>query len=203
MKKRILSLLSAAALLLTLTACGGTTDSGLPTLEVAAGSSAAESGEQGEARKKPVGNYENESPDGMSGLLAYMEDGKAVARDTENVKFENGSIIIAENTTSFVQMSFKEIGAVNGYRYQFTYNGGTVQAEFYRFDPDDLDEKGRACLDSVKTKGFFEVLGNEVPAVLHPSGEYLMVYTDANAEKNEKNASQKEWAEELFLSFPA
>lgn len=200
MKKRMLSLLSAMALLLTLTACGGVSGSRLPALETETDSSAVSSGAAG-GHQKPTGNYENEDPDGMIGLLTYMEDGKAIVRDTENVKFENGTVVTVGNTTSFVQMSFKEIGAVNGYRYQFTYNGSTVQAEFYRFDPDNLDEKGKTCLDSVKEKGFFELLGNTVPATLHPSGKYLMIYTDAK--EDEKNEAQKKWAEELFLSFPA
>lgn len=198
MKKRMLSLLSAMALLLTLTACGGVSGSRLPALEP---ETKETSGATEIVHTKPAGEYKNEDPDGMIGLLTYMEDGKAIVRDTENVKFENGAVVTAENTTSFVQMSFKEIGAVNGYRYQFTYNGSTVQAEFYRFDPDNLDEKGKTCLDSVKEKGFFELLGNTVPATLHPSGKYLMIYTDAK--EDEKNKAQKKWAEELFLSFPA
>ncbi len=199
MKRRILTLCMAGVLALALFACGGAPTSKLPMLEMEAASS-VESGTES-THKKPTGTYENEGPDDMIGLLTYMEDGKAIIRDTENVKFENGAIVAAENTTSFVQMSYKEIGAVNGYRYQFSYNGSMVQAEFYRFDPNHLDEKGKACLESVKEKGSFELLDNEVPATLHPSEEYLMIYTDTK--KDEKNEAQKQWAEELFLSFPA
>ena len=54
-------------------------------------------------------------------------------------------------------------------------------------------------MDSVREKGFFQVLDNEVPAVLHPSEKYLMIYTDTK--KDEKNEAQKKLAEELFLSF--
>lgn len=198
--KKISMLLAAAALTLSLSACAGSPVAKLPILDP---ETKETSGVTEVVHTKPAGDYKNEDPDGMLGLLTYMEDGKAVVRDTESVQFDQNSktIVTAENTTSFVQMSFKEIGAVNGYRYQFTYKGSTVQAEFYRFDPENLDDKAKACLSSVREKGFFEVLGNQVPATLHPSGKYLMIYTDGNAEKNEENAAQKAWAEELFLDY--
>lgn len=202
MKKRnILALLSAAVLALTLSACGRTSSAALPLLEApGAGqtSSGAESGVETETREKPDSSKYD---DDITGLLTYMKDGKGIALDDEGVTFENGFAVIAENVTSFTQMSYKEIGAENGYRCQFSFNSSAVQAEFYSFDLDNLDEKGNACLSSVKEKGYFEILGNEVQAVLHPSEKYLMVYTDANAEKKETNAAQKEWAEEIFLSF--
>lgn len=200
-KKNILALISAAALALTLSACGGSPASGLPALETpGAGqtSSGAASGAEAEARVKPDSSKYD---DDIAGLLTYMKDGKGIALDGEGVTFENGSVTIAEDVTSFTQMSFKEIGAVNGYRCQFVFNGSTVQAEFYAFDPENLDEKGQACVSSVKEKGFFEVLGNEVKATLHPSGKYLMIYNDEKAEKNDLNKAQKDWATELFLDF--
>lgn len=202
-KRNILALISAAALVLTLSACGGTASAALPVLEApGAGqtSSAAASGTETEARVKPDSSKYD---DDITGLLTYMKDGKGIALDNEGVTFENGMVVIAENITSFTQMSYKEIGAENGYRCQFGFSGSTIQAEFYAFDPENPDEKGKACISSVKEKGFFEILGNEVPAVLHPSGKYLMVYMDANAEKKEENAAQKEWATELFQSFKA
>lgn len=69
--------------------------------------------------------------------------------------------------------------------------------EFYEFDPDNLDEKGKACLDSVQEKGVITVLDNEVPAVLN--GKYLMIYTDTS--KKEENTAQRERVEQLFLDF--
>lgn len=195
MKKRIIALLLAGVLAITLSACGMVTASQLPQLVTEDTASAVSGGEEKPQEKPDSSKYE----DTLIGLLTYMEDGKAIARDTEKVTFKGDSIVIAENTTSFVQMSYKEIGAVNGYRYQFSYNGSTVQAEFYEFDPENLDEKGKACLDSVREKGSFEVLGNEMAAILHPSEKYLMIYTDAK--NDEKNEAQKKLAEELFLSF--
>ena len=196
MKKRIIELLLAGVLLLSLTACGGGTVGRVPQLVTAEDTA---SGVEGASRTKPDStNYE----DTLIGLCSYMEDGGAVVKDEEAVSFEDGRVVFhQDNITSFVEMSYKEIGAVGGYRYQFTYNGSTVQAEFYAFDLDDLDEKGQDCLSSTKEKGFFVVLGNKVPALLHPNGKYLMIYTDSK--KDEKNEAQKQWAEDLFRSFQA
>ncbi len=194
MRKKIFALVGAAVLALTLTACGSQQTS-VPKLTVETDSSAVSGGE--EARTKPDGaKYE----DNLAGLLSYMQDGKAIVLD-EGVTFANGVVEIAEDVTSFTQMSYQEIGAEDGYRCQFTFNGSTVQAEFYSFDSENLGEKGNACISSVKEKGYFEILDNEVQAVLHPSEKYLMIYTDSNADKEEENKTQKEWTQELFLSF--
>ena len=195
MKKRILALCMAGAMAITLSACGGVAPR-LPQLTTEEASSAVSGGEEKTAKKPNSADYE----DTLLGLCSYMEDGKAVVKDEEAVAFENGKVVFKKDSvTTFVEMSYKEIGAIGGYRYQFAYNGSTVQAEFYEFAPENLDEKGKACLDSVREKGFFQVLDNEVPAVLHPSEKYLMIYTDTK--KDEKNEAQKKLAEELFLSF--
>lgn len=117
-------------------------------------------------------------PDTLDGLCEYMAEGMAITGDP-------------------VEMSYKEIGAIGGVRYRFLYNSSTVQVELYEFDLDNLDEKGQECLDSVKEKGEFTVLDNEVPAVLN--GKYLMIYTDES--KKEESTAQKERVEQLFLDF--
>lgn len=117
-------------------------------------------------------------PDTLEGLCEYLADGLAFAGDP-------------------VEMSYKEIGAIAGVRYRFTYNGSTVQVELYEFDLENLDEKGKACLDSVKETGKFTVLDNEVPAILN--GKYLMIYTDTS--KKDENTAQKERVEQLFADF--
>lgn len=196
MLKRILALAAAAALALSLSACGGTAVK-LPELVLETTSTA--SGGTDLVHKKPDSSKYDDT---LMGLLSYMEDGGAVARDTEKVTFQDDSIAIEEGVTSFVQMSFKEIGAVNGYRYQFTFNNSTVQAEFYEFDPENLDEKAKSCVSSVKEKGFFDILDNQVPAVLSADGKYMMVYNDPR-KTVESNRQQEEWVQELFLSFHA
>lgn len=116
--------------------------------------------------------------DDLDGLCKYMVENKAVAGEKD-------------------YMSYKEIGAIDGCRYRFKFDGGTVQAEFYEFDLENLDEKGRACVDSVKEKGFFTVLGNEARAVLN--GKYMMVYTDTD--NDEVNTAHSDEVLELFNNF--
>lgn len=154
-------------LTLSLTACGGQMEQ-IPTLEVPD----AESG----IEREPV--KDTEFSDDLDGLCKYMEANQVIAGEKD-------------------YMSYKEIGAKDGCRYRFKYDGSTVQAEFYEFDLDNLDEKGRECLGSVKEKGSFTVLGNEAPAVLN--GKYLMVYTDGD--KDEVNAAHCAEVLVLFNGF--
>lgn len=193
MWKKIAALALAAVLMMTLAACGSTTAS-LPELVLE--TSTGEDGTTALRHKEPTGVYE----DSLAGLFEYMKAGQALTLE-DGVAAKEGGMTADEDISSFVQMSFKEIGALDGYRCQFKFNSSTVQVELYSFDPDDLDEKGQVCISSVKENGSFEVLGNEVKAVLHPSGKYLMIYTDQNAEKNDLNMAQQKWAEELFLGF--
>ncbi len=129
--------------------------------------------EDGQIQMSKIGRADN-----LEGLQEYMAEGLAFAGEP-------------------VEMSYKEIGAIAGVRYRFTYNGSTVQVEFYEFDLQNLDEKGKECLGSVQEKGVIAVLDNEVPAVLN--GKYLMIYTDTS--KKEENTAQKERVEQLFLDF--
>ena len=96
-----------------------------------------------------------------------------------------------------VEMSYKEIGAIGGYRYRFKYNGSTVQAEFYEFDLDNLNDKAKECLNSTKEKGSFPLLGNDVPATL--SGKYMLIYTDTS--KEQANTEKRDETVDLFASF--
>lgn len=92
MCKKIFGLLLSMAVLLGLTACGGTGQS-LPKLELP---------EDGQIQMSKIGR-----PDTLEGLCEYMAEGLAFAGDP-------------------VEMSYKEIGAIAGVRYRFTYNGSTV-----------------------------------------------------------------------------
>lgn len=192
MMKKILALTAAAALALTLAACGGSPEQ-LPTLTVpgeesassaasavsgAESSSASGSEESSQAPRQEI--LESEFEDTLEGLCQYLEQNHAVTGDK-------------------IEMSYKEIGAIGGFRYKFLYNGSTVQAEFYEFDLENLDEKGRDCLDSVKAEGKFTVLDNEVPATLSNNGKYLMIYTDTNSDA--KNTAQRENVQKLFQEF--
>lgn len=116
--------------------------------------------------------------DSLDGLCKYMESNKAVTGEKD-------------------YMSYKEIGAIDGCRYRFKFDGSTVQAEFYEFDLENLDEKGKECVDSVTEKGFFTVLGNQAPAVMN--GKYMMVYTDTD--NDEANKAHSDEVLKLFNNF--
>ena len=165
MIKRILVFAGAAAVALTLSACGGQMEQLTELEPVSSGIDWAPA---------ETASFE----DDLDGLCKYMETNKAVSGEKD-------------------YMSYKEIGAVDGCRYRFKYDGGTVQAEFYEFDLENLDEKGKECVDSVREKGFFTVLGNEAHAVLN--GKYLMVYTDSD--DDETNTAHSDEALELFNAF--
>ena len=123
MIKRILVFAGAAAVALTLSACGGQMEQLTELEPVSSGIDWAPA---------ETASFE----DDLDGLCKYMETNKAVSGEKD-------------------YMSYKEIGAVDGCRYRFKYDGGTVQAEFYEFDLENLDEKGKECVDSVREKGFF------------------------------------------------
>lgn len=116
--------------------------------------------------------------DTLDGLCKYMEA---------------NHVVTGEKTA----MSYKEIGAIDGYRFLFKFDGSTVQAEFYEFDLDNLNDKAQDCLSSVETKGFFTILGNDVPAV--QQGKYLMIYTDGD--NDEVNTAQRDKVLDLFQKF--
>ncbi len=167
MLKKIALLAISAALALTLSACGGGQAEPLETLE---------SPDSSGIELAPVDR--SQFDDNLDGLCKYMEENQAV---------------IGEK----VEMSYKEIGALAGWRYLFKFDGSTVQVEFYEYDLENLDEKGQDCIHSVQEKGFFTILGNDVPATL--AGKYLMIYTDAD--QDEVNTAQKEKVNQFFLDF--
>ena len=180
MIKKILALAGSALLCLSLSACA-TTGEQLPTLALpeTQTSSGVESGTETAAPDPvPQDDYE----DNLDGLCQYMEANYIVTGDP-------------------VEMAYETIGASDGFRYRFKYNGVTLQVEFYEFDLNNLNEKGQACLDSVKETGKFTMLDNQVPATLSDNGKYLMIYTDAN--DSEENKAQQERAQELFTGFYA
>lgn len=202
MLKKLLAAAAASALMLTLTACGGTGVQ-LETLTVPAPESSAVSGASsasseangssaastasGASAAEPTPSprppkAESEFEDNIDGLCEFLEYNYAVTGEP-------------------VEMSYKEIGAVGGYKYQFLFSGKTVQVEVYEFDLDNLDEKGKNCLDGVKKDGKFTVLDNEVTAMPSNNGKYIMIYTDGD--NSDANKAQRERVETLFKEFKA
>lgn len=183
MLKKAACLISAVLLAVSLSACGSTTQA-LPTLSVPGEESTAStaSGEETSSAVETEPVKMEDCENNLDGLCTYLEGNNAVTGERH-------------------EMSYQEIGATGGYRYRFTFNKQTVQVEVYAFDLDNLNEKGQACVSSVKEKGFFTMLDNEVPAVLSDNGRYMMIYTDAG--DDEVSTTQKETVLQLFKGFYA
>ena len=102
-------------------------------------------------------------------------------------------------------MKFVSTRDKEGKKYSFNYGGGTVTAEFYVFDTENLDETGEKTIADVKVNGKFKI-GNlpETEAVLSDNGKYLMVYRDTayDASKpDSQNTIRYNDVMEAFKSF--
>ena len=187
MMKKLTALCGALVLALSLSACGGTATQ-LPALvledpaasNAASQVSGAESGTQAEPTVEEVPYTEFD--DSLDGLCDFLTANKAVAEEP-------------------TEMAYETIGAAGGYRYRFILNNSTVQVEVYSFDLDNLGNQAQTVLDSVREKGSFTMLDNEVPATLNSDGKYLLIYTDTSTDAT--NVAQKERVTELFTSFYA
>lgn len=193
MLKKLLALVATAALAVTLTACTGTGEQ-LPglTLETSSASTSSttsgvdvptasdEEDAQVEIQVEEVPDTEFE--DTIDGLCDYLSANKAVTGDP-------------------TEMAYETIGATEGYRFRFILGKSTVQVEVYSFDLDNLGDQAQTVLDSVREKGSFTMLDNEVPATLNSDGKYLLIYTDTSTDAT--NVAQKERVTELFTSFHA
>ena len=174
--KKWLAVAMIAALCLSMTGCMSNSGavSGVATLET----SAAADGEETVAKDPSA--FE----DGIQGLCAYMEDCKVTAGER-------------------IQMEYGVIGAVNGYKYTYTYEDSQVQLEVYEFPTEDVSEQVQSIVDSVKANGSFELLDNVIPAQISEDGRYMLIYTDEKAEKKDANKAHKEHVVECFETFTA
>lgn len=113
--------------------------------------------------------------------------------------------IIAEDASK-IEMDASFIGAKEGIKYTFSYtlsekNSVNISMELYEFDLENLDQAGESTIQSVKEKGSFIILNNEVKATLSNSGKYLMIYTDNGSADNEENNMHKEEVNKRFQEF--
>lgn len=171
MKKWII-VLCALALLCGLSGCLGTSSAeNLSTLEVEEW--------PGEGSYPDFSKYEAN----LSGLCAFLEDGKVVTAD------DNYPV------TTQAQV----IGAKEGKRYRFKYNGSTVQVELYEFDPGDLNEQAKAVLAEAQMSGSVTVLNNTSPAAADDGNRFLMLYIDTKTD--EANEVHRDMANSYFANF--
>lgn len=97
------------------------------------------------------------------------------------------------------EMAYNLIGAVNGHRYMFTFNGSAVTAEFYEFDLNKLNDDAKKTIENVKKNGEFELLGIATEATLSDNGKYMMIYTDNSSD--ETNTKRKTDVLNAFKSY--
>ena len=97
------------------------------------------------------------------------------------------------------EMDGELIGAKElGHRYV----SGSITAEFYEYDLDNLNETANTVRDSVQKDGAFQIIGQTVPNVyLSDSGKYLMIYN--NTATDEASAAKTQEAIEAFKTFKA
>lgn len=174
--KKWIAVVLAAMLCVSMTACATSSQTTVETLET---SSTAEDGETAVETKDPA-NYD----DDIQGLCKYLKD---------------SALTVGER----VQMSYDVIGAANGYKYAYQYNGSSVQLEVYEFPTEEISEIAQQVIDSVRANGSFEILDNTVPATLSADGRYMLIYTDSKAEKEELNKAHKEHVMACFEAFTA
>ena len=178
--KKVLALAAAAALLLSISACGvdvGTVSGSDGTTSDAILSSVpGEESQTGEESQAPAKD--------LTGLCSFLAQTGGVGGDP-------------------VDMAADFIGAVAGVQYRFSYEGSNnVTVELYEYDLDNLNGEAQAVLDSVKANGTFTVIGQEVTdAYLSDSGKYLMIYKDTQT--NEQNELHKQEIVEQFQGFKA
>lgn len=104
-------------------------------------------------------SYENN----IAGLQGFMKDRKYIKGEPKT-------------------MSASFIGAKEGYRYDFA----GIITELYEFDLSNLNSTAKATLDSIKEKGFFVILDEEIKAVISNNGKYIMIYTDNSNRENKE-----------------
>ena len=164
MKKKVILAAMAAALVLGLTACGGTAAT-VPELDT--------------GKTMELKDVEKT---GLAGMCEYLEGNGTIAGE-------------------YVEMKADIIGAKDGRKYAFQFEGGTVLVELYEFDPDNLDETGKETVNHIRENGTFIVMEQEVPAKISENGKYIMTNSDTSTDERHANETQK--LERLFEEYAA
>ena len=119
---------------------------------------------------------------GLAGMCEYLEGNGVIAGD-------------------HVEMKADIIGAKEGRKYGFQFDGDTVIVELYEFDPDNLDETGKETLQHIRENGSFIVMEQEVPAKISADGKYIM--TNSDTKTDERHAAETQKLERLFEEYAA
>ncbi len=131
-----------------------------------------------EEQNPDMSSYTND----FDGIVSYLKDCEVLAGDAS-------------------EMSAEFIGAVNGGKFAFTYDGVSTTCEIYEFDLDNLTDKANETIASIKENGTFRSLNEDVEAVLSNSGKFMMIYKNSKAEKDDTQKAMAERMSEKFLNF--
>lgn len=136
----------------------------------------AELSTSSEAPNPQMAEYTND----FEGLVKYMADSELIAGEGTN-------------------MSADFIGAEAGQKFAFKYKEAAITCELYSFDLENLPEKGREVLDSVKANGTFKSLDKDISAVLSDNGKFMMIYVCSSNDEAYLNFTDR--MHEKFKAF--
>lgn len=114
-----------------------------------------------EAKNPPMSGYSND----FEGLVGYMRDSELISGDG-------------------LDMSADFIGAMQGQKFGYSYKGAHMTCELYEFDIDNLGDKGKEVLDSIKATGTFKSLDNDVEASISDNGRFVMIFVSSAKDEN-------------------
>jgi len=160
--KKIWILAAAAALLMTVTACGAGDVGGV--------SSGASSEESASSTQTVL---QSSVEDNLEGLQTYLTGNELISGEPKEMRAD-------------------VIGAESGVQYQFSYNGkNNITVELYEYDLDNLNDTAKNIIESVQSNGQFTLMDKQIPATLSDSGKYLMIYTDTVSDDENKAYAEK------------
>ncbi len=108
-----------------------------------------------------------------------------------------GYVAIEQDDKNVTKMNSKLIGAKDGYKYAM----GDVTIEIYEFDLSGDNKTRDDTIASVKAKGSFTLYEKEVKAYLSDNGKYLMIYTNAKIDENNKQSNEYKARESALKAF--
>lgn len=131
-----------------------------------------------EEQNPEMSSYTND----FDGIVSYLKDSEVLAGDAS-------------------EMAADFIGAVNGGKFSFSYEGTSITCEIYEYDLDNLNEKAEETIASVKENGTFRSLNEDVEATLSNSGKFLMIYKNSASSKDDTQKAMAERMNDKFTNF--
>jgi len=207
--KRILAFMFVVILALSLCACGGTAVNAPKLAEVKDKvgspdkfvSESAEGTEDvassDEAATADEAKAKNKYPNTLVGMCEYLADKNCICEVSYDKK-EKKLTVDESVKDSLIVPEAELIGAEDGYKFTYIYDGGTVVVEVYSYKNTDNQwykqarEEGKITLSDKVENGTFD-------AIISENGKYLMVYNDSA--KGEKRDERRDDVIAVFNSF--